>query len=276
VSGKRAARVENVTLPASALVPHERNYNRHSDAQINDLRESLRQFGQVRSIVVQPRGKKFVIVAGHGIAQAAQAEGLTQLRADVIPAAWSQTRVLAYLAADNELARHGDPDQDQLAAIVREVMESEGEALARLAAGEQSALDALLAQANKQEETADVGELIDKAAELQKKWQCVKGDIWTAAGHYWICGDSRDFGTWEKLLRAAQVEKVNGVFTSPPYAEQRKKQYGGVPTEKYVEWWNDLQANVRAHLANDGSFFVNIKPHCENGERVLYVGMEIC
>jgi len=144
VSGKRAARVENVTLPASALVPHERNYNRHSDAQINDLRELLRQFGQVRSIVVQPRGKKFVIVAGHGIAQAAQAEGLTQLRADVIPAAWSQTRVLAYLAADNELARHGDPDQDQLAAIVREVMETEGEALARLAAGEQSALDAII------------------------------------------------------------------------------------------------------------------------------------
>ena len=72
-------------------------------------------------------------------------------------------------------------------------------------------------------------------------------------------------------MRAAQVEKVNGVFTSPPYAEQRKKQYGGIATDKYVEWWNELQANVRAHLANDGSFFVNIKPHCENGERVLYV-----
>lgn len=28
---------------------------------------------------------------------------------------------------------------------------------------------------------------------------------------------------------------------------------------------------MRARLAEDGSFFVNIKPHCEDGERVLYV-----
>jgi len=61
------------------------------------------------------------------------------------------------------------------------------------------------------------------------------------------------------------------VFTSPPYAEQRKEQYGGVPTDEYVEWWDAVQSNVRANLASDGSFFVNIKPHCEDGQRVLYV-----
>ena len=58
---------------------------------------------------------------------------------------------------------------------------------------------------------------------------------------------------------------------SPPYAEQRKEQYGGVPTAEYVAWWEAVQANVKANLAQDGSFFVNIKPHCEDGERVLYV-----
>ena len=67
------------------------------------------------------------------------------------------------------------------------------------------------------------------------------------------------------------MEKVNGVFTSPPYAEQRKEQYGGVPTEQYVEWWEAVQSNVKANLAADGSFFVNIKPHRANGERSLYV-----
>jgi len=35
--------------------------------------------------------------------------------------------------------------------------------------------------------------------------------------------------------------------------------------------YDGLQATVRSVLAEDGSFFVNIKPHCEDGQRVLYV-----
>ena len=145
----------NRLIPLALCDAHERNYNKHSDAQIADLRESLRQFGQVRSIVVQAHkhAKRFTIVAGEGISTAARLEGFKELRADVIPASWSKARVLAYLAADNELARHGDPDQDQLAAIVRDVMEAEGEALAQLAAGEKRALDALLKRANGNENT---------------------------------------------------------------------------------------------------------------------------
>jgi DNA modification methylase len=67
------------------------------------------------------------------------------------------------------------------------------------------------------------------------------------------------------------VEEVNGVFTSPPYARQRDWAYGGVPIEKYVDWFEDVQANMMRFLASDGSAFVNIKPHTEEGQRVLYV-----
>jgi site-specific DNA-methyltransferase (adenine-specific) len=114
----------------------------------------------------------------------------------------------------------------------------------------------------------DPGAAIDKAAELLQKWGCATGDIWQAGPHKIICGDCREPATWERLLAGV---KVNGVFTSPPYAEQRKEQYGGTPAAEYVAWWEAVQANVKAHLAADGSFFVNIKPHCEDGERVLYV-----
>jgi DNA modification methylase len=116
---------------------------------------------------------------------------------------------------------------------------------------------------------------IDKAEELQEKWQCELGQIWqieskSNPGHYHrlICGDCRDIATVEALT---QGEKVNGIFTSPPYAMQRAKQYGGIPENEYVEWWGAVQENVWAVLAEDGSFFVNIKPHCEDGQRVLYV-----
>ncbi len=112
---------------------------------------------------------------------------------------------------------------------------------------------------------------MDKADELQEKWGVSNGDVWQCGPHFIICGDCREPVTWARLLALAEIEKVNGVFTSPPYAEQRKKQYGGVPTAEYVEWWEAVQDNVRSNLAADGSFFVNIKPHCEDGERVLYV-----
>lgn len=123
--------------------PHPSNYNAHV-SNLPDIRESLRQFGQVRSIVVQRNGHGYILVAGHGVHEAAKAEGITSLRANVIPASWSKTKVEAYLAADNEIARHSNPDEAQLAALVARVQAAEGDVLARLAAGEQSRLDELL------------------------------------------------------------------------------------------------------------------------------------
>jgi len=140
--------VVNKRIKLASARPHPRNYNRHDEAQIEDLRESLRQFGQVRSVVVQASRRQngdYLIVAGHGICEAAKLEGFSDLRADVIPASWSPSRVLAYLAADNELPRQSNPDEAQLAAIIAEVQEREGDVLARLAAGEQQALKRLLA-----------------------------------------------------------------------------------------------------------------------------------
>lgn len=121
------------------------------------------------------------------------------------------------------------------------------------------------------DEVEDPGAQVDRAEELQELWQVKSGDIWRLGENFVICGDCRELDTWSRLLKAAGIEKVNGVFTSPPYAEQRKKQYGGTPTDQYVEWWDAVQSNVRSNLADDGSFFVNIKPHCEKGQRVLYV-----
>jgi len=38
------------------LKPHPRNYNRHSEAQIGRLVESLRRFGQPKEIVIDSSG----------------------------------------------------------------------------------------------------------------------------------------------------------------------------------------------------------------------------
>ena len=41
--------------------------------------------------------------------------------------------------------------------------------------------------------------------------------------------------------------------------------------EQYGEWFRPVAANIASVLASDGSYFLNIKPHAEDGERSLYV-----
>jgi DNA modification methylase len=98
------------------------------------------------------------------------------------------------------------------------------------------------------------------------------GEVYELGPHRLVCGDSRDAATWSLLMGGA---KANVVFTSPPYASQRKYDessgFKPIPPDDYVVWWEPLQACVREHLAADGSFFVNIKEHCDDGQRHLYV-----
>lgn len=173
------------------------------------------------------------------------------------------------LQVHDAITEQAQPIPDKLAALMERTREMTAER-----PGLRAMLEALKERAgiNGNGHTPEPGlPPVDKAEELQAKWQVQPGQIWQMGDHFIICGDCREPETWQRLLDAAGVDRVNGVFTSPPYAEQRKQQYGGVPTDEYVEWWGAVQTNVRAALAKDGSFFVNIKPHCEDGQRVLYV-----
>lgn len=109
--------IGNQTIRLDDYRSHPSNYNRHSDDQIRRLAKSLAEFGQVRSIVVW----RDTILAGHGVVAAAYSLGWSELRADLLPDDWQEEKALAYLVADNELARRSDPDQAQLAAILEEL-----------------------------------------------------------------------------------------------------------------------------------------------------------
>jgi hypothetical protein len=110
----------NSIVNLADLQPHSRNYNAHSSQQIARIAKSLQTFGQVRSIVVRDG----TILAGHGVVEAARTLGWTEIRADVVDEL-SEDAALAYVVADNELARQSDPDQAQLAAILEELQARE-------------------------------------------------------------------------------------------------------------------------------------------------------
>lgn len=77
-------------------------------------------------------------------------------------------------------------------------------------------------------------------------------------------------------LSKMDTESVDLIITSPPYADRRKSTYGGVSEEFYLEWFRPISKELYRVLSNNGSFFLNIKPHTVKGERSLYVFDLVC
>ncbi len=74
----------------------------------------------------------------------------------------------------------------------------------------------------------------------------------------------------EKLCEIPD-NSVDLIFTSPPYADQRKKTYGGVDPNEYVDWFLPLSAELFRVLKPTGTFILNIKERVVDGERHTYV-----
>lgn len=79
------------------------------------------------------------------------------------------------------------------------------------------------------------------------------------------------FNNCEKELKNIKDNSIDVIFTSPPYAERRKNCYSSISTKEYVAWFKPIAIEIKRILKNEGSFFINIKSHAEDGERSLYV-----
>jgi ParB-like chromosome segregation protein Spo0J len=169
----------SASIPLAELQPHNRNYNQHSDAQIARIAKSLSTFGQVRSIVTWHN----TILAGHGVVLAAKSLGWDSIRADVQDHL-TEAQALAYVVADNELARQSDPDQAQLAAILEELQAKEP-LLVEAAGYSAQELEQLLRLVNPKP-VVDAEPQVDRAAELQVKWSTQSGQLW-GMGKHTIC-----------------------------------------------------------------------------------------
>lgn len=73
------------------------------------------------------------------------------------------------------------------------------------------------------------------------------------------------------ILPQLPALSVNAVITSPPYAEQRKKQYGGIIEADYPAWTVRWMSEVRRLLIPGGNVAIVIRSHVENGVISDYV-----
>jgi len=78
-------------------------------------------------------------------------------------------------------------------------------------------------------------------------------------------------GDCEEILKEFPDSCIDLIFTSPPYADQRKSTYGGIRPDEYVDWFLPKAWQFFRVLKPTGTFILNIKERVVNGERHTYV-----
>ena len=78
-------------------------------------------------------------------------------------------------------------------------------------------------------------------------------------------------GDCEEILKGFPDNCIDLIFTSPPYADQRRQTYGGVKPDQYVDWFLPRSEQFLRVLKPTGTFILNIKERAVNGERHTYV-----
>lgn len=78
-------------------------------------------------------------------------------------------------------------------------------------------------------------------------------------------------GDCKDILKQLPDNSVDLIFTSPPYADQRKNTYGGTHHSQYVDWFLPISEQLLRVLKPEGTFVLNIKEKVDKGERSTYV-----
>ncbi len=78
-------------------------------------------------------------------------------------------------------------------------------------------------------------------------------------------------GDCEDVLKELPDDSIDLIFTSPPYADQRQRTYGGIKPDDYVDWFMPKTDQLFRALKPSGTFVLNIKERAVNGERHTYV-----
>lgn len=65
-------------------------------------------------------------------------------------------------------------------------------------------------------------------------------------------------GDAQEILASIAADSIQLVLTSPPFALRRKKAYGNVDADEYVEWFLPFAREIYRVLRNDGSFVMDL------------------
>ena len=109
-----------VQRETEVLKPYENNPRQHSEAQLDRLVRSIKEFGFTNPILIDDDCN---VIAGHGRLLAAELMGLAQVPTITLGHLTAEQR-RAYVIADNQLARNSTWDDDVLQAELQALGEA--------------------------------------------------------------------------------------------------------------------------------------------------------
>lgn len=211
---------EKVSIkPLKDLIPYARNSRKHSNAQIDQIAASMREWGWTNPVLVDENN---TILAGHGRVMAAQKLGIENCPV-IIAAGWSDDKKRAYVIADNKISENSSWDEDLLKIEIDDL----GGFDVSLLGFSDKEITQLLQNAQSVDGEDDVPEISDRVASSM-------GQVWLMGNHKIMCGDSTNADDVRRLLSNVRPTLM---VTDPPYG-----------VEYDASWRNKL--NKRSDTAN--------------------------
>jgi len=235
----------------SDLIPYVKNSKQHPDAQVAQLRSSLREFGFLVPLLIDGQNN---VICGHGRLLAAQAEGLTEVPV-IVETHLTDTQRRAFIIADNKLTENGGWDADLLSVELEDL--AAGDFDLSLLGFDAAELDKLLGGSTEGEDDG-----CDIDAELEKPSFAEPGDLWLLGRHRLVCGDSTLPETYNLLMPG---EKANLVLTDPPYgvdysghvgSERKGIQNDSMGSGQFYDFLLAAFQRMRDVMAADASIYV--------------------
>ena len=234
--------------PVDQLIAYPHNARTHSDRQIEQIANSIREFGFVNPILIAPDNS---IIAGHARLLAARKIGLSQVPVIVL-SHLSPAQRRALVIADNQLALNAGWDQQLLSAELAALAQEDYD-LDLLGFDEQE-LTRLLA-----EQDGTAGLMDPEAVPATPAAPITQpGDLWLLGDHRLLCGDATAAAAIESVLAGG---KAHMVFTDPPYNVAYQGKTGQKLTiendalgGKFYEFLRDACASLIAHC--DGAIYI--------------------
>lgn len=190
-------------VPIEKLSPYAGNARTHSDAQVTQIADSIRQFGWTNPILIRPDG---VIIAGHARLLAARLLALHEVPVIEL-SGLSEAQCRALVIADNQLALNAGWDEAMLRIELMALKEQdfslsllgfEDDELLRLLAADHSAS---LIDPDQVPATPEI-----PVSQM--------GDLWILGDHRLLCGDATHRQDIDTVLNGRRADMV---FTDPPY-----------------------------------------------------------
>lgn len=246
MANQPALRVQKMRV--DDLVPYAGNAKEHPEDQIEDLANSIKQFGFCDPVGVwHDEGGEPVIVEGHGRVLAARALGMEEIPCITLDHLDDEGR-RAYTLAHNQLTLTSGFDM--------EILQAELDAITSIDMGD---LGFELEPPDMLEEGA-LGGVDEDAPPEDAPPRVSRGEVWQMGDHLLMCGDATSLPDMAKLLRGGVV--VDLLLTDPPYNVDYEGKAGTIENDAFSDeqafrtFIADALTAASEHMAPGAAFYV--------------------